>query len=693
MRILAIFVACVAASGITDASPITTGSLVGEMADMSLLTRFPTPGYKTVQFSSYDRSSSVPGGENWFANADGFGRERTPNFEAVIKLPEGKTPGEYLMCDVEGPGAIVRLWTAKIEGAIRVFLDGGNAPLYDGPAEDFLLHPYNTYLQGSGLTAEDLTGTFYQRNASYAPIPFAKRCKIVWVGNHKETHFYEIQIRKYDPGAEVVSFSPGDIKANADLIRQVASVFADPAKAWTYASTKEPVKVDVEAAPRSVVEALKLEGNGALERITLKVDAADIDRALRQTILHIQCDGYPWGQVQSPVGDFFGAGPGINPYTSVPFTVAPDGAMTCRYVMPFRESVRILFDNRGDQPVAISGSVLPLDYSWDDAASMHFRARWRVNHGLVASNQESMGVQDLPFLMARGQGLYVGTAVMLLNPNPVPTSWGNWWGEGDEKIFIDDDVRPSIFGTGSEDYFNYAWSSCDIFAFPYCGQPRNDGPANRGFVVNQRWHILDALPFTRSIAFYMELFSHERTEGVSYARLSYHYARPGVTDDHVTITDEDLRAPALPPTWEPAARAGAAKFTFVPCEDLVKDRSGTNVEGGGLWQGGRILVWTPAKAGDTLALSFNVAENGNQALALTCMFKPGAGTFRAQVDGHPILFDGLESVNLQAPYRVLSRMLGAEATQLKAGIHGLTLTAVEAGKPIGLDFLGTKKRP
>jgi hypothetical protein len=56
MRILAIFVACVAASGIAAASPITKGSLVGEMVDMLLLTRFPTPGYKTIQFSSYDRT-------------------------------------------------------------------------------------------------------------------------------------------------------------------------------------------------------------------------------------------------------------------------------------------------------------------------------------------------------------------------------------------------------------------------------------------------------------------------------------------------------------------------------------------------------------------------------------------------------------------------------------------------------------
>ena len=51
---------------------------------------------------------------------------------------------------------------------------------------------------------------------------------------------------------------------------------------------------------------------------------------------------------------------------------------------------------------------------------------------------------------------------------------------------------PRIFGTGSEDYFNYAWSSPDIFLFPYCGQPRNDGPGNRGFVTNNRWHIIDS---------------------------------------------------------------------------------------------------------------------------------------------------------------------------------------------------------
>ena len=167
--------------------------------------------------------------------------------------------------------------------------------------------------------------------------------------------------------------------------------------------------------------------------------------------------------------------------------------MTCRFVMPFAKKCRIRFENRGAQEVTVTGSVLPLPWSWDPARSMHFRARWRVDHDLIA--RPGAGAQDLPFVVARGSGVYVGTAIMLLNPNSIPTPYGNWWGEGDEKIFVDDDVRPSTFGTGSEDYFNYSWSSPDIFVYPYCGQPRNDGPANRGFVVNHRWHIMDALPF------------------------------------------------------------------------------------------------------------------------------------------------------------------------------------------------------
>jgi len=678
-------ISCAAAAG-----PVTTGSLVNEMVDMHRLASFPEPAYETVQFSSYDRLSSVPGGEHWFANSDGFGRERIPNFEAVLEEPGGEKPGEYLMCDIEGPGAIVRLWTARIEGSVRVYLDDAEEPLYEGPAEKFFLHPYDSFLEGTGLTRETLEGSFYQRNAAYAPLPFAKRCRIVWIGKIAGTHFYEIQARKYEPGAEVVTFTPQDLKTCAKDIRRVAGLLADVDREWPYRSKAKPEEFSVEIEPGKTAEALLLEGPGAIERLVLRVDAPDIERALRQTLLYVQCDRHPWPQVQSPVGDFFGAAPGINPYTSVPFTVASDGTMTCRYVMPYERTLRILFENRGAEKVAVSGSVLPTEYTWDENSSMHFRARWRADHDLVASKYREMGVQDLPFLLGRGKGVYVGTAVMLLNPNNVPTPWGNWWGEGDEKIFVDDDVQPSTFGTGSEDYFNYAWSANDHFHFPYCGQPRNDGPANRGFVVNFRWHVLDPLPFKNSIAFYMELFSHDRTPDFSYARIGYHYARPGFVDDHIAPTNEDLRVPELPATWEPLAKFGAARFEFQPCEDLIETSKDLVQVKGGLWQGGNMIVWTPKKSGEQLKLNLQFPDDGAYSVMLAGALQPEGGSFRAEIDGAAMQFNGRDSVSLATPHHLLSRIFSTRLKDMKEGAHALTLIALEAGKPIGLDFLGIK---
>ena len=213
----------------------------------------------------------------------------------------------------------------------------------------------------------------------------------------------------------------------------------------------------------------------------------------------------------------------------------------------------------------------------------------------------------------------------MLNPTDVPTPAGGWWGEGDEKIFVDDDVRPSTFGTGSEDYYNYAWSTPDIWGYAYAGQPRNDGPGNRGFVTNHRWHIIDSLPFHERIAFYMELKSHKRTPGYSYARLAYHYALPGAVDDHVTITDEDVRPLDLAPNWEPEAYWGAANSIFHEPETLLEgDMPGTvELREGNLYSRGRLFVWKPKRAGETISFIIPITEAGTYSVDF-CAAKTGS---------------------------------------------------------------------
>ncbi|MFB3789367.1 MAG: DUF2961 domain-containing protein [bacterium] len=683
------------AGGMASAESITTGSIIHEMTDLRRLGEFPDPAFKTVQFSSYDRRSHRPGGPGWFANSDGFGGEPIPNFEKVLKEPGGDGVGEYLICDVQGPGAIVRTWTAASSGRLRVYLDGAEQPLFEGDAQAFLLEPYLSFLGSTGLTTESLEGTFTQRNAAYCPIPFAQQCKMVWIGKLKDIHFYQAQIRLYEPSAEVKTFTPADVPTYKDDILQAVRVLGDPNGRWDYASTRQPSPIAVTLAPDEKKDALVIGGPAAIERLTLKVSAADLDQALKQTILHIHFDDHSVAQVQSPLGDFFGAAPGVNPQNTVPFTVEPDGIMTCRFVMPFTKSCRIVLENLGGQSVTVTGAVLPMDYAWNEKSSMHFHARWRADHDLVASNVD---VRDLPFILANGQGVYVGTASLLLNPNPIPTSYGNWWGEGDEKIFVDDDAVPSTFGTGSEDYYNYAWSSGDIFVFPYFGQPRNDGPANRGFVTNNRFHILDPLPFRSRIAFYMELYSHERTPGVSYARLAYFYARPGVVDDHPPITREDVRHLELPPDWQPAARMGAANSVFHQAEAIVKDKPPVTLRKHALWSGGQVMVWNPEKVGDELRFEVPISESGKYSIRLMTALTPASGRFTVRLNDRK-LECGQENgvIDLYVPHRTLLRDFASEPAALDRGKHTLTLryegkAEGSPGNDIGVDVVWIQKQ-
>ena len=672
---------------------ITTASLFKEMIDLAALARFPDPGFRTLQFSSFDRRSSVPGGPDWFANSDGFGGEPTPNFEAVLKAPGADGIGEYLMADITGPGAVVRLWTASISGKIRVYIDDIEHPLHSGDADPFFRRPYDAFPEMASIDAARFRNTVYQRDASYAPLPFAKRFRMVWIGKVEEIHFYQIQVRCYQPETVVVSFRPEDIHKFRTIIDNVTAVLADPdaSSASKRAEGVRPFSAVLHAGAKE--EVLNLEGPGAVERLTLRLQAGLLDSALRQTVLHIFCDDQPQGQVQSPVGDFFGAAPGVNPYRSLPITVRPDGTMTCRFVMPFRKSLRIVLENRGNQEVRAKGEAVPAIFVWDER-SMHFRARWRVNHELLASGEE---VQDLPFLLARGKGVYVGTTSILLNPATVPTPWGNWWGEGDEKVFVDDDRVPSIFGTGSEDFYNYSWSSPDIFEYPYCGQPRNDGPGNRGFVTNFRWHILDPIPFQKSIGFFMELNSHEPTPGLSYARIGYYYARPGTIDDHVAIMPEDLRELRLPESWQPAARFGARDSVFHAAEDVFVNKRGTRLEEGRLWAGGKLLVWKPEKKGDSLTFRIPVDAGGLTRIHLTAALTPRSGRMTVRLDGRALEpEEGSGTIDLASPYRIMLRDFSMKPLDLTKGDHTLIIeyAGAEPGidqPEIGIDFFWVQK--
>jgi hypothetical protein len=683
LSILLLFSLIIARTGLN--SQVTTGSLLEEMISLERLAEFPYPEYRTVQFSSYDRRSISSDRPGWFFNADGFGGEPVPGFEEILEEPGEDGVGRYLICDVSGPGALVRIWTAWIAGNMEVYLDGSENPLYKGPAQEFF---YNAYDAIAGSKANyNQEGVFWQNTAGYYPIPFAEGVKIVWEGKLADLHFYHVQVRMYEKGTDVVSFSTADLKKYRKQVDLVKQTLLQPAETLSPEGTKTIFTGT--ARQEQVIKLGTLKGEKEISYLILKLQAEDMDRALRQTLLTIGFDGASSPQVQSPAGDFFGAAPGINPYHSLPFSVLPDGSMICRFPMPFRDSAQIAIRNTGNSPVHAYAEVYTKPYEWKDDRSMYFRARWRIDHGLHANFDPS---QDIPYLLANGKGVCVGAAAYLYNPTSVPSSYGNWWGEGDEKIFIDHNQFPDFFGTGSEDYFNYAWSSSAIFAHAYCGQPRNDGPANRGFVSNYRWHILDNIPFQKGLAFYMELMSHEPVDNFSYGRMVYLYAMQGMYDDHLPVTTEDLRHLELPGNWYPVGRKGSHNASFYQAETLLDGTEDIQLEASNIWSGGKIMVWDPKHSNDKLNLMLPVAEAGKYNIVITTGKDSEGGSFRVKAGDVFLKTGEAELINLNEAYRVLARNYRLAPVELERGLTKLQLIPAEGNNgKIKIDFIWLMK--
>ncbi|MFA5816058.1 MAG: glycoside hydrolase family 172 protein [Bacteroidales bacterium] len=677
-----IFAAIISVFQVVQGQEVTTTSLINELTDLRQLAEYPIPGFRSVQYSSYDRRTVSPDKPGWFANDDGFGGEPIPGFLEVIKKPDSKGIGEYLICDVKGPGAIVRLWTAQIAGELMVWLDQEKDPVYNGLAKPFFLHTYEAFLKEKPKT--EWTGSINQNMASYYPIPFSKGCRMVWKGDLSNLHFYHVQLRLYDQGTRVKTFTVKDIQKNQEKLNHAAAILAEPFKYLdTVLFNAAYETIWLKPGEKKVVKSVT--GSAGIKRLAVFVAAQNMEKALRQTILEIRFDGSPWGQVQSPVGDFFGAAPGINPYESLPFTVLDDGRMVCRYFMPFKDSAQVMMENMGDQEVTVIAKVVTKPYEWKDGTSMHFRARWRVNHELLADPRQ---VKDIPYLLIRGKGRMVGAACYLLNPTSVPSSAGNWWGEGDEKIFIDDYLKPSFIGTGSEDYYNYAWSSEELFDYGYCGQPRNDGPANRGFVTNYRWHILDNIPFDKSFDFFMELYSHRAVDHFSYARMVYTYAVPGAHDDHLVITKSDVRQLELPADWWPEAAGAAGNSIFYQVENILFKPQNIELVKDPMWSAKQMVFWKPLSKSDSLTLLLPATKTGKFRINLTVARTAGGGKMELMLDNKPIMFNGADIVDLSTSFRSVARNISTESLDLTEGIHVLTIKpAGDKPGPIGLDFI------
>ena len=500
---------------------ITFRSLLKEMASPEAITRFPDPSYKLVQQSSYDRKSIHPDSSGWFANDD---------YTQFIREEENAGRREYVMFEADGPGAVVRWWMTfgnadALESYIRVYIDGGPAPVLEGRAPD---------LVGGGMLAPEPLSTSVSAMTElqargynlYLPLPFAKSCKItleneaVIITPERRTPsiYYNIGARLYAKGTRVASLRKDMLLSDTLAIAECASVLL-PEKAA--ANKNEYIRFSSGKYAPGTSSSFRLnEAGKVVSSFSVRIEAGDTAAALRKTMIRLSFDGRQ--TVSVPAGNFFGTGYSINPYMTYYSNVDSTGLMTFSRLMPFRDSCTIDILNSTDDSIAIFAEVRTLPYAWDNS-SMYFGATWNEYRDIETAGATGTGGTgnhfDISFVSLQGKGVYAGDGVVVIN------NVDAWWGEGDEKIFVDGEVFPSSIGTGTEDYFGYAWCRPEPFSHPFISQPAGNGNYHPGMSVNMRYRNLDAIPFNESIKSDIELWHWVKTT-IDYSLVSYYYKLP-----------------------------------------------------------------------------------------------------------------------------------------------------------------------
>lgn len=213
----------------------------------------------------------------------------------------------------------------------------------------------------------------------------------------------------------------------------------------------------------------------------------------QEMLLRIYYDGNERPGVEAPLGDFFANSFGKrSEVISVPVVVEDADSYNCFWRMPFRESCRIEIVNESERNI----SLLYYNIDWIkldqlDEDTPYFYAQYRQEYPVEQG-------KDYLILETEGKGHYVGTVLSVRTRSPA------WFGEGDEKVYIDGEERASIWGTGTEDYFLSAWglrtTSTPYFGTPYFDQWGIVG----GHTSAYRWHIHDPIVFQESIRFTIE---------------------------------------------------------------------------------------------------------------------------------------------------------------------------------------------
>ncbi|MBU0637552.1 MAG: DUF2961 domain-containing protein [Planctomycetes bacterium] len=303
-----------------------------------------------------------------------------------------------------------------------------------------------------------------------------------------------------------------------------------------------------EIAPGARYTFAELDGPGCIKHIWSTNSLAHQRDAMRSVVLRMWWDGERTPSVEVPLADFFGGAFGIcKDFWSLPLQMNPSGGrgMNAWWPMPFRQHARLEIHNDRHEPLHFFYYV---DYEvyprWEEDLA-YFHAQWRRENPTAGWGHKDLkkdkkvlewywkrpnrtGDDNYVILDAKGRGQYVGCH---LDIDCFQREKNDWYGEGDDMIFIDGEPwPPSMHGTGTEDYFSGAYCPRDVYNTPYTGITHYNGSGEwgendwpfRGKNSLYRFHIEDPLRFEKSIRVTIE-HGHANKLSNDYSSTAYWY--------------------------------------------------------------------------------------------------------------------------------------------------------------------------
>jgi hypothetical protein len=422
------------------------------------------------------------------------------------------------------------------------------------------------------------------------------------------------------------------------------------------------------------------EGAGCVHRFWVTIAPREDVGVLSQAILRMYWDGDENPSVECPIGAFFGVGFGEQKdYISLPLNET-SGGYNCFWPMPFHRSARWTLTNGSGRP--IDSFYYNIDFTALDslpADTRHFHAQFR------RENPTTPG-RNYTILETSGEGHYVGTALFMAGK-------ALYFLEGNEMVYIDGEEKPAIEGTGTEDYFCSGWYfDRGVYSAPYHGVVIKDEKRSR--VSAYRWHVEDAIPFTKSIRFTIEHGTGNST-AADYSSVAYYYLAGPSPAPHPLPADllpsdiPPMTGFAIPGAIEAEGLASSAKASSggVWAQDMGQ------WEYGEAWSGRGALFWQAGAAGPQLTLQVPCPADGTYRVVARMVSGPGFGSVGFTVGGRP----AGDPCDLYSP-QVAPREAPLGTFDLKAGQVPVSITStghnpLSKGFDVGVDAFILSRAP